>query len=448
MPRRTLLALLLAAAPVAAAAQSAAELKPAAPPPGVTAGPPTPVAAAPIVVAGDWKKRDAQDLLAFIDAIGEEGLDPADYHRAALAAAIDGKDEAQISQVATRSFLKVASDLSLGHVVPDGRLDWHVKDDPFTAADQQALLTRALAGHAVADTLRSVLPTHPQYAALRKLLATTTDPKLKEKIRLNMDRWRWLPRDLGSKYVIVNVPAYTVSIVENGTTLNRRKAVAGALKTPTPQLSAVITGAIFNPWWEVPSSLSHEVAGKKGYVSVPSGSGVRWRQPPGPSNALGRVKLVMGNPYAIYLHDTNAKHLFDAKARAYSHGCIRTEEAVGFAETLLQGTEWDRPKIDAVLASKKSVQANLAAPIPVYIVYFTVATTSDKEGYLSYSDLYGRDPTALLALNDKPLPPKPVKAAAAKAGAKPAVVKAAAKPGAAKSAGAGAKKPQVATAAH
>ncbi|MBV9931657.1 MAG: L,D-transpeptidase family protein [Alphaproteobacteria bacterium] len=451
MPSRTLLAFLLAAAaPAAAFAQSAQELKPAAPPPGVTAGPPTPVVApAPVIVAGDWKKRDAQDLLAFIDAIGDDGLDPADYNRAALAAAIDGKDDSLLSQVATKAFVKVASDLSLGHVVPDARLDWHVKDDPFTAADQQALLTRALAGHAVADTLRSVLPTHPQYAALRKLLADTADPKLKEKIRLNMDRWRWLPRDLGSKYVIVNVPAYTVSIVENGTTLNRRKAVAGALKTPTPQLSAVITGAIFNPWWEVPSSLSHEVAGRKGYVSVPNGSGVRWRQPPGPTNALGRVKLVMGNPYAIYLHDTNAKNLFNARARAYSHGCIRTEEAVGFAETLLQGTEWDRPKIDEVLASKKSVQANLATPIPVYIVYFTIATTSDKEGYLSYADLYGRDPLATLALNDKPLPPKPVKAAAAaKPGAKPAVVKAGGKPGPAKPVVAAAKKPQVAAAAH
>ena len=454
MPSRTLLALLLAAAPAGALAQSAQELKPAAPPPGVTAGPPTAqVAPAPIVVAGDWKKGDAKDLLAFIDALGDEGLDPADYGRATLSAAIDGHDDAALSQVATRTFLKVAHDLTYGHVPAEARLDWHVRDDPFTPADQQALLTRALAGHAVPDTLRGLLPTHPQYAALRKLLATTTDAKLKEKIRLNMDRWRWLPRDLGSKYVIVNVPAYTVSIVENGTTLNRRKAVAGALKTPTPQLSAVITGAIFNPWWEVPSSLSHEVAGRKGYVSVPSGSGVRWRQPPGPSNALGRVKLVMGNPYAIYLHDTNAKHLFDAKARAYSHGCIRTEEAVGFAETLLQGTEWDRPKIDSVLASKKSVQANLAQPIPVYIVYFTVAATSDKEGYLSYADMYGRDPLALLALNDKPLPPKPVKAAVApkpgaKPGAKPAVVKAAAKPGTAKPAGAGAKKPQVATAAH
>src|SRR5438309_5821125 len=131
MSSRLLFSLLLAAAPVAAFAQSAAELKPAAPPPGVTAGPPAAAPAAPVVVAGDWKKRDAQDLLAFIDGITAEGLDPADYHRAALSAAIEGHDGAQLSQVATKAFVKVANDLMFGHVTADGRIDWHVRDDPF-----------------------------------------------------------------------------------------------------------------------------------------------------------------------------------------------------------------------------------------------------------------------------------------------------------------------------
>src|SRR3954469_14182667 len=396
MSSRYLLTLLLAATAVPAAAQSPQELTPTAPPPVAQ---PAPIPA-PIVVAGDWKKRDAQDLLAFLEGIGDEGLDPADYDADALRQAIDAGDKDGLNKVATRAFVKVASDLSLGHVSAEGRVDWHVRDDPFGPAEQQALLTRALKDHSIGDSLRSVLPTHPQYAALKALLASTTDSALKTKIRLNLDRWRWLPRDLGEKYVIVNVPAYTVSIVENGTTLNRRRAVAGALKTPTPQLSAVITGAIFNPWWEVPTSLSGEVAGKRGYVSVPNGKGVRWRQPPGPGNALGRVKLVMGNPYAIYLHDTNAKNLFNKQARAYSHGCIRTENAVGFAETLLAGTEWDHARVSQTVASGKSVQANLAAPVPVYIVYFPVAATSDGPP-MSYADMYGRDGKVLAALTDR-----------------------------------------------
>ncbi|MBV8686796.1 MAG: L,D-transpeptidase family protein [Alphaproteobacteria bacterium] len=408
MSMRFVLPLLLLSAAAPAMAQSQQELTPAAPAPTAA---PAPVPA-PIVVSGDWKKADAKELAAFIDQIDEEGLDPSDYNAAALRDAVANGDDDALDRVATSTFVKVASDLALGHVRGDGRIDWHLQDDPFGPAEQQAVLTRALSGHAVGDTLRSLLPTHPQYAALKTLLASEPEASLRDKVRLNLDRWRWLPRDLGHKYVIVNVPAYTVAIVEGGQTLNRRRAVAGALKTPTPQLSAVITGAIFNPWWEVPTSLSHEVAGHKGYVSVPSGKGVRWRQPPGPSNALGRVKLVMGNPYAIYLHDTNAKHLFDKQARAYSHGCIRTEEAVGFAETLLEGTEWDHEKIGDTLASKKSVQANLAQPIPVYIVYFTVAATSDGPGHIVYSDMYKRDGAALAALNDLPLP-KPAPAVAA-----------------------------------
>jgi murein L,D-transpeptidase YcbB/YkuD len=409
MMSRFLLPLLLASAAVPAAAQTGTPLPP--PAPGAPAAVPAP-APAPVIVSGHWNRRDAGDLLTFVEAIGAEGLDPADYAPDALRLAIAG-DDATLDVVATTTFLRVASDLSYGHIRGDARIDWHVRDDPTTPVDQQALLDRALSGHIVPDTLRSLLPTHPQYAALKALLAVTDDKPLAEKIRLNLDRWRWLPRDLGQKYVIVNVPAYTVALVEGGQTLNRRRAVAGALKTPTPQLNALITGAILNPWWEVPTSISHEVAGKPGYVSVPNGDGVRWRQPPGPRNALGRMKLVMGNPYAIYLHDTNAKHLFDKQARAYSHGCIRTEDAVGFAETLLQGTEWDHEKIYGTIASGKSVQANLATPIPVYIVYFTIAATPDKPGYFNYSDMYGRDKPAIAVMDGLPAPQQAAAIAAA-----------------------------------
>ncbi|MET1112597.1 MAG: L,D-transpeptidase family protein, partial [Allosphingosinicella sp.] len=365
--------------------------------------PAAPQAAAPLpaapVLAADWSRKEAEALLAYVKRSDEEGLDPADYNPAALRDAIETKSDL-LDGVATATFLKLAGDLMFGHVRGDNRLDWHVKDDSWNVYDQQALLDRAVKG-GVAEALDGLLPTHPQYAALKALLAdSATDAKTRDRIRINLDRWRWLPRDLGSKYVIVNVPAYTVALVENGQTLNRRRAVAGALKTPTPQLSAVITGAIFNPWWEVPASIAGSVAGKKGYVSVPNGKGVRWRQPPGPGNALGRVKLVMGNPYAIYLHDTNAKNLFNRQARAFSHGCIRTEDAVGFAETLLDGTDWNRTKINQTLATGKATQANLAAPVPVYIVYFTVAATSDGPP-MSYADLYGRDGKVLTALSDR-----------------------------------------------
>lgn len=388
---RSLLALLALGVALPAAAQNAPAPAPAAP----QAAPVQAPAASPL--GADWSRKDAEALLAYVQNVGDEGLDPADYNPAALRDAIEGD---MVDKVATATFLKLAGDLMFGHVRGDGRIDWHVKDDSWNVYDQQALLDRA-AGGEVAETLTSLLPSHPQYAALKGLLGDkSVDSKTRDRIRINLDRWRWLPRDLGSKYVIVNVPAYTVALVENGQTLNRRRAVAGALKTPTPQLSAVITGAIFNPWWEVPSSIAPSVAGKKGYVSVPNGKGVRWRQPPGPGNALGRVKLVMGNPHAIYLHDTNAKNLFNRQARAFSHGCIRTEDAVGFAQTLLEGTDWNRGKINQILASGKATQANLAGPVPVYIVYFTVAATSDGPP-MSYADLYSRDGKVLVGLSDR-----------------------------------------------
>jgi murein L,D-transpeptidase YcbB/YkuD len=201
--------------------------------------------------------------------------------------------------------------------------------------------------------------------------------------------------------VIVNVPAYSVALVENGQVTARRRAVAGAAKTPTPSLNATISGVIFNPWWEVPMSIAPEVRGKKGYVSVPlDGGGVRYRQPPGPNNALGRMKLVMPNDHAIFLHDTNAKGLFDRKARAFSHGCIRTEDALGFASTLLEPTGgWDRAQISETVKKGKTVQADLAAPVPVYIVYFTAAAGEGGK-LVSYKDIYGRDKPVTTALGE------------------------------------------------
>jgi murein L,D-transpeptidase YcbB/YkuD len=396
---RICLPLALLSTAAAGLAQNAPATSPVQSPAAPAVAPPV-VAPAP-VIAAEWKRKQAQELLAFIDSIADEGLDPADYDSDRLRQAVAGKDS-ELSPVATETFLKVASDLMFGHVRGEARVDWFVQDDSWNVYDQQKLLDRAVAGETVRDTLLSLLPTHPQYAGLKAALPGAKDDVTRQKIRTNLDRWRWLPRDLGQKYVIVNVPAYTVALVESGQTLDRRRAVAGALKTPTPSLNATITGAIFNPWWEVPSSIAREVAGKKGYVSVKSAGGaVRYRQPPGPSNALGKVKLVMGNPHAIYLHDTNAKNLFNKQARAFSHGCIRTEDAVGFAATLLDGTEWSRDKVNEQVKSGKTMQANVATPIPVYIVYFTAAATSDGPGLVTYSDMYGRDAKVFSALNDR-----------------------------------------------
>jgi murein L,D-transpeptidase YcbB/YkuD len=352
------------------------------------------------VAAPKWSKDAARDLVAFAERVGEDGLDPADYRPDRLREAIEGDDERARDMVATDMFLRLSADLALGHVRSDARIDWHTRDPDLDANKQFALMRRAIADKNVAETLIGLLPTHPQYGELKAVLAQVTDQAARDKIRLNLERWRWLPRDLGSRYVIVNVPAFTVALVENGQVVARHRAVVGAPKTATPQLAATATGVIFNPWWEVPRSIAGEVRGKKGYVSVPDGDGVRYRQPPGPGNALGRMKVVMPNNYAIYLHDTPSKALFNRPVRAASHGCIRTQNALGFAEALLGNPQWDRAAIDRAIAAGKTVQAQASTPTPVYIAYFTAAAAAGSTELLDYRDVYGRDKPILAALND------------------------------------------------
>ncbi len=377
-----------------------------------------PVAAEPVPLPPPlWSVPDAQELLSVIRGISSEGLDPADYDPKGLAAALNSGDPMVLSQVATDRFNRLSSDLALGHVRGKDRIDWSIKDPDLDNGRQDQLLRWAVQAHQVRDTLQGLDPVHPQYAALKHALEVTpaeeTD-KIK-RIRLNMDRWRWLPQNLGDRYIIVNVPAYTAALVENGETVSRHHAVAGKISTPTPQLSAMATGVILNPWWEVPSSIAGEVAGKNGYVALRDDNGkvLRWRQPPGPSNALGQVKFVMPNSKAIYLHDTNAKSRFNSRIRAFSHGCIRTDRIMDLA-TLLLGegeTEWTPEKIKATLDSGKSVQASFAEPLPVYIVYMSSAATVDGR-IIDYTDIYKRDGKVIAALRDAPKAAAPARDAA------------------------------------
>ena len=356
-----------------------------------------------------WTMADANQLLLAILASAKEGLDPRDYDSAGLISAMQTNNPALISAAATDRFNRLSSDLALGHVRGKDRLAWHIVDPDLDNNRQDTILRAALAQHRVGEALTGLLPTHPQYAALRTALELTPKTEVTNinRIRLNMDRWRWLPRDLGERYIIVNVPAYTAALVENGVTLSRHRAVSGAIKTPTPQLMAVAQGVMLNPWWEVPPSITKEVAGKPGYVALKdpkTGKLIRWRQPPGPRNALGQIKFVMYNTHNIYLHDTTAKTLFDTKARAYSHGCIRTEHILTLAEKLLAegGTgEWTPEKIKATVASKKTVQANFPKPIPVYIVYMSSAALQGGE-IKNYEDIYKRDGRVIAALNSGP----------------------------------------------
>ena len=355
----------------------------------------------PPAAVPSWRRSAALELIAFVEQIGREGLDPADYRLEELRAAVDAGDEARWSQIASDSFLKLTGDLSGGHVRGADRRAWHMPDSSINGNDQQRLLAEAMSGGGVADKLNALLPTHAQYVGLREALAATaeSDEAKRDLIRTNMERWRWMPRNLGERHVIVNVPAFTAAVVDNGQVVARHRTVVGSRRTPTPQLMSNAVAVTFNPWWNVPQSIIRELGSMRGYDVRRNGGQLVVRQPPGPRNALGRLKIEMPNDHAIFLHDTPAQALFSRPVRAFSHGCVRTQNIRDFAAVLLAPTgRWDRAEIDAAIATGENQQTQLAAPVPVYIAYFTAAATSDGN-IVAYEDIYGRDGPVRQALN-------------------------------------------------
>jgi murein L,D-transpeptidase YcbB/YkuD len=184
--------------------------------------------------------------------------------------------------------------------------------------------------------------------------------------------------------------------------------IVGKRTTPTPQFDAMVSGVIVNPWWDVPQSIVRESVGRqlrtnpaqpraRGYVMAAG----RIRQAPGPANALGQVKLVMPNPYSVYLHDTPGQTLFDEDVRAFSHGCIRVQDALGLAASLLRETEgWNRAHIDQAVSRGRPLQIDLRTPIPVYVGYFTAAAEESGD-IVTFPDIYGRDGPVVASLTDR-----------------------------------------------
>ena len=357
----------------------------------------------PAAPAASWDRATAQELLRYVEAVGQEGLSPESYGPDRLRAAIASGDEARMTSTASPIFMRLASDLSGGSVRGRARVDWHMTHAGLDEAGQQRLMEQVLrGGGGVGAVLDGLLPTHVQYGFLKRALANTPaeDETRRGLIRTNLERWRWLPRNLGARHVLVNVPAFTAALIDNGNVTARHRTVVGARRTPTPQLNATITAVTINPWWHVPQSIIRENGGSfgAGYEVRRTASGISVRQPPGPRNALGRVKIEMPNEHAIYLHDTPSQNLFGRPVRAFSHGCIRTQNVRDFAARLLAPTgDWNRAAIDAGVTAGRTRTVSLAQPIPVYIAYFTAAATNDGS-LVTYGDIYGRDAPVRQAL--------------------------------------------------
>lgn len=350
-----------------------------------------------------WDRTSAISLLDYIERIGSHGLDPADYRPAQLGKAIDSGDGAALETQADQSFGLVAADLAMGHVRAGQRGRYYIEPNKLDPMLVARMIDIAITARKVDWVLDSFAPQTREYADLRTALAGSggKDAATRKQIEVNLERWRWLPRNLGAKYLLVNIPEYRLRLVENGREIASHKVIVGQVGKQTPQFQTKVTGVILNPTWTVPQSIIAESVGSlvrnspatarsRGYSWTGGGGRLSVVQAPGPGNSLGQMKLDMPNPLTIFIHDTPSKALFERDARTFSHGCIRVQDPFRLAEALLSGASWNRGRIDAVVASRVTTRIGLGAPVPVYAVYLTAVPQPD--GAVAYlKDPYGLD---------------------------------------------------------
>ena len=343
-----------------------------------------------------WQKAQAERLVEWLDAAADDGLGPVSKEAPVVRAAIATGDEARLDAVATAAAIRLLRAHRTGCCNASLRTGWRIRGDPFGPASAE--VAASLARDDLDRLFGTARPSHPFYYSLREAYSREQDSARRATIAANLDRWRWMPRTLGARYLLVNAAAFEATLWERRKQIGRWAVIVGKIGSPTPVFAATVTGVTFNPWWEIPSSIVAESVGalvrnrpaeaaRKGYVV----QGGRYRQRPGATNALGRMKLVMPNPYNVYLHDTPSQGLFEQDVRAFSHGCIRVGDALGLATALLAALPgWDRVRTDGMVAAGRTATVPLAAPVPVYVAYFTAEP--DGEGGIRYfPDVYHRD---------------------------------------------------------
>ena len=376
----------------------------------------------------------ASAAIAHLQNVRSEGLEPRDYPTPDMNKTMSEDEAAAADLRLTAAVLTYARHASSGRVAftrVSGSILY-----PNHALEPAKVLEQLAAANDVAPVLASFEPQQPGYKALKAELArllTSPAPAAEEPeprkgkhakaekprsrdvvgtVIANMERWRWLPRDLGNAHVIVNIPDFTLAVFNGGAQVWQTRIVAGKPgEAATPLLSETMKYLTVNPTWNVPPSIIRNeylpalerdpnaldrVGLKVG--RNPDGS-IRVYQPPGDENALGHIRFNFPNPFLVYQHDTPTKHLFARESRAYSHGCMRVQNPEKYAEVLLSISQ---PNENYSIARIKSMYGDdektikLQKFIPVHITYQTAFV--DKPGHLALrSDVYGLD-TALLNL--------------------------------------------------
>lgn len=256
----------------------------------------------------------------------------------------------------------------------------------------------------------------------RRSLNITVEQKTRQ-ILINMERWRWMPRQLGKRYLMVNMTGFELYIMENGSLVLSMPVIIGKSYRSTPSFSGLVSYLEYNPYWTIPENMALQdfiprqindssFFAKKS-IRLFRGWGenareidpqtVNWnqldkehfpywlRQEPGPNNALGQIKFLFSNPYEIYLHGTPDRHLFDRVVRTFSSGCIRVKDPVRLAAYLLNdGSQQKEEEVLANIYLGTNQGLTLPVAVPIYLVYWTTWVSPD--GSLNFrDDIYGRD---------------------------------------------------------
>lgn len=378
--------------------------------PGMAAEPAS-SSAEPDQAAGRWSSAAVGQLINAIAAANDEGLNPADYGLAELRrVAADGQGPA-LDTLATQSALALANDYYFGKVANRGNMQWMIDRSTDERAQLPARLEAAVEARKLDEFFTALLPSDDRYQALKTALADASGPD-RDRLRVNMERWRWMPRSIATNHLYVNVPSYQLKVVQDGVQLSSYDVVVGARRTPTPQMVSPTGSLVVNPSWYVPPSIvktSRLRPGRGGYIYKTSASGgYSVIQPPGPRNALGKIKFNLDNRQAIYLHDTNAKSAFSRSERALSHGCVRVKDIDRLAAELMSNGG-DGSSLDQALARSRTATLRLPQTWPVYIVYFT-ADIDEGGAVTTYGDPYGYDARVLAGLGGPSVPARPVAA--------------------------------------
>lgn len=315
-----------------------------------------------------------------------------------------------------RSRLAVSGDLDFPHTSRPYLFDDYVEDAVLKFQERHGLKADGIVGP--------------------ETLAALNVP-VEERIRMleiNMERWRWIPHDLGERHIVVNLARFELNVIEDNQQIISMLVVVGRPARSTPVFSAQLQYLVFNPYWHIPTKIAVEdILPKvlkdpdyliKQKIKVFQGWGgkapeiepktVRWsllnsdnfpyklRQETGPQNALGRIKFMFPNKFSVYLHDTPARGLFKRTKRDFSAGCIRIAKPIELAEYLLKDNlEWPRYKIRETISNGERKIVRLSNPIPVHILYLTSWVGIDGKVYF-FSDVYDRDKAMMRALEERP----------------------------------------------